>query len=97
MVIDFYENNGGESIEFFKTDAAGGDPRLINVDAELFVVRALAMQIEAHDVVAVDAQTITCKIDLTDANPGLWNVVVTPPAGFSAPCELEAALEIVGP
>ena len=96
IVIDFYENNGGESIEFFQTNAAGGNPRLINVDAELFVVRALAMQIEAHDVVATDAQTITCEIDLTDANPGLWNVVVTPPTGLSTPCELEDAVEIVG-
>ncbi|MCP4451385.1 MAG: hypothetical protein GY809_07985, partial [Planctomycetes bacterium] len=96
VVIDFYENGGGESIEFFQTNATGGNRRLINVDAELSVVRGLAVEIEAQDVVATDAQTITCTVDLTDANPGLWDLVVTPPAGFSTTCELRETLEITG-
>ena len=96
IVIDFFENSGSESIEFFQTDAAGENRRLINVDAELFVVRALTKQIEASDVVATDAQTITCKIDLTDAEPGLWDLVVTPPTGLSTECELKEAIEILG-
>ena len=96
IVIDFYENGGGESIEFFQTNATGGNRRLINVDAELSVVRGLALEIEAQDVVATDAQTITCTVDLTDANPGLWDVLVTPPIGLSTTCELREALEITG-
>jgi hypothetical protein len=97
LVLDFYENGGGEAVEFFQTNATGGDRRLINVDAELTVTRADIMTLVATDVVVVDEQTITCQIDLTGAEPGLWNLTVIPPSGLTTECEVENAFEILGP
>ena len=45
-MIDFFENGGGEEIEFFQTNANGGDRRLINVDSELMVFRDNATLID---------------------------------------------------
>ncbi len=95
VVIDFFENGGGEAIEFFQTDALGGDLRLINVDAELSVVRALTQEIEATEVLVETEQTMTCQIDLTDAEPGLWNVTITPPVGLTIGCEVKEFFEVV--
>jgi hypothetical protein len=93
--LDFFENGGGEAVELFQTNASGGDRRLINVNAELQVMRDLTTRVEAHDVVVLDSETMTCKVDISQAAAGRWNVVVTPPAGVAADCELTDALEIV--
>jgi len=95
MILDYYENTGGEEIEFFQTDSNGADRRLINVDSELVVFRDNATTIEATDVVIVDENTITCRVDLTGAEPGAWNVVVTPPYGDTARADLPGGLLII--
>lgn len=97
LVLDFYENGGQENIEFFQTNATGGNRRLINVDAELTVLRDDIAKITATNVVVVDTQTITCDIDLTGVAPGQWNLVVTPISAQGIRSELENALEIVEP
>jgi hypothetical protein len=68
---------------------------LINVDSELVVFRDNDTRIEATDVMVVDENTITCQVDLTGAEPGVWNVVVTPEYGDSARCDLPGAVQIV--
>jgi hypothetical protein len=95
LVLDFYENSGGEEIEFFQTNSTGGDPRLINVDAELVVFRDDVTRIEATNVVVTDENTITCRVDLEGAEPDTWNVIVTPECGEAAKCHLDDALQIV--
>jgi hypothetical protein len=94
LILDYYENSGGEEIEFFQTDSNGADRRLINIDSELVVFRDNDTVINASDVVIVDENTITCRVDLTGAEPGAWNVVVTPPYGQTARGYLPAALQI---
>jgi hypothetical protein len=94
MVLDFFENGGGEEIELFQTNSTGGDRRLINVDAELVVFRDNVIRIEATDVVVADESTITCETDLNGAEAGMWNVIVTPECE-AAKGELDDALEIV--
>jgi hypothetical protein len=94
LVLDYFENSGGEELEFFQTDSNGADRRLINIDSELTVFRDNDTVIDATDVVIVDENTITCRIDLTGAKPGAWNVVVTPPYGQTARGYLPAALQI---
>jgi len=95
LVLDFYENGGEEAIEFFQTDFTGGNLRLINVDAELVVFRDDIKRINATNVVIVDENTITCQADLDDIEVGMWNVIVTPPCGGAAQCDLINALQIV--
>ncbi|MHC4206215.1 MAG: CotH kinase family protein, partial [Planctomycetota bacterium] len=95
LILDYYENNGGEEIEFFQTNSAGADRRLINIDSELVVFRDNDTTIEATDIVIVDEGTITCRVDLAGAEPGLWNVVVTPQYGDTARCDFPGAIEIV--
>ena len=94
LVLDYYENGGGEEIEFFQTNSAGGDRRLINIDSELVVFRDNDTRIDATDVVVVDENIITCQVDLTGAEPGAWNVVVTPEYGDAAKGELPGAVQI---
>jgi len=95
MVLDFFENGGGEEIEFFQTNSTGGNQRLINVDAELVVFRDNVIKIDATNVVVADANTITCQVDVNGVEPGMWDVVVTPECGQAAEGELEDALQIV--
>jgi len=95
LVLDFYENGGGEEIEFFQTNSTGGDRRLINVDAELVVFRDDVTRIDAMNAGVVDASTIACQFNLDGAEPGWWNVVVTPPCGEAASCHLDDALLII--
>ncbi len=95
LILDYYENGGGEEIEFFQTDSVGADRRLINIDSELVVLRDNATRIEATDIVIVDENTITCQVDLTGTEPGVWNVVVTPQYGDTARCGLPEAIEII--
>jgi hypothetical protein len=95
MVLDFFENGGGEEIEFFQTNSTGGNQRLINVDAELVVFRDNVIKIDATNVVVADANTITCQVDVNGVEPGMWNVIVTPECGQAAEGELEDALQIV--
>ncbi|UCG46137.1 MAG: CotH kinase family protein, partial [Phycisphaerales bacterium] len=97
MVLDYFDNGGGEEVEFFQTNSTGADARLINVDAELVVFRDNATRIEATNVVVTDQNTIACQVDLTDAQTGLWSVVVTPECGQAAVCRLDEALQIIGP
>jgi hypothetical protein len=94
LVLDFYENGGGEEIEFFQTNSTGGDPRLINLDAELVVFRDDVIRIEAINAGVIDAGTVACQFNLDGAEPGWWNVVVTPPCGEAATCRLDDALLI---
>jgi hypothetical protein len=95
LQLDFFENDGAEAIEFFQTDATGGDRRLINVDSELVVFRDNVTQINATNIVVVDANTITCEIDASGAEPGVWGVVVTPECGEAAMYSPEDGLQIV--
>ncbi|UCG55936.1 MAG: lamin tail domain-containing protein [Phycisphaerales bacterium] len=95
VVLDFYQNGGGEEIEFFQTNSVGGNRRLINIDSELLVYRDDVTQIEATNVVVEDANTITCQVDVDDAEPGTWNVVVTPQCGEASRCTLDGGLQIV--
>jgi hypothetical protein len=94
LVLDFFENGGGEAVELFQTDASGTHRRLINVDAELQVMRGTIARLEAQNVTVLDEETLTCQVDIAQANPGMWNVVIVPPAGIAANCELTDALEI---
>ncbi|MFC1604714.1 lamin tail domain-containing protein [Planctomycetota bacterium] len=95
LILDYFENNGGEEIEFFQTDSVGADRRLINIDSELVVFRDNDTRIEATNIVVVDENTITCQVDLNGAEPGVWNVVVTPEYGDTARCVLPDAVEII--
>jgi hypothetical protein len=95
LILDYYENNGGEEIEFFQTNSVGANRRLINIDSELIVFRDNDTIIEAADIVIVDENTITCRFDLAGAEPGLWNIVVTPQYGDTARCDFPGAIEIV--
>jgi hypothetical protein len=97
MVLDYFENSGGEEIEFFQTNSVGGDPRLINVDAELVVFRDNATRIDATNIVVADANTITFEVDLDGAEPGTWNAIVTPQCGETARCYLDKAVQVVSP
>ncbi len=94
LILDYYENSGGEEIEFFQTDSNGADRRLINIDSELVVFRDNDTRISATDVVIVDENTITCQVDLAGAEPGAWNVVVTPEYGDAAKGVLPGAVEV---
>ena len=94
LTLDFYENSGGEAIEFFQTDSAGDEPKLINVDAELIVFRDDASY-EATDVVIEDENTITCQVDLTDAEPGIWTVIITPDCGDITQTNPDNGLQVV--
>jgi len=93
IVLDYFENSGGEEIELFQTNSTGGDRRLINVDAELVVFRDI--RIEATNVIVVDANTITCQVDVNGAGSGMWDVIVTPECVQAAESKLEDALQIV--
>jgi hypothetical protein len=95
MVLDFYENGGGEEVEFFQTNSTGGDQRLINVNAELVVFRDNVKRIDATNVVVAGVNTITCRVNLGGAEPGKWNVIVTPQCGEASRCTLDDALQIV--
>jgi len=95
VVLDFFENSGGEEIEFFQTNSTGGNQRLINVDAELVVFRDNITRIEATNVVVANENTINCQVDLTGAEPDTWNVIVTPPCGEAAECHQDDVLPII--
>jgi len=95
MVLDFFENGGGECVELFQTDSTGGDQRLINLNAELIVFRDDVTRIDATNVVVVDENTINCQVDLDGAGPGTWNVIVTPECGEAAKGTLNNAMLIV--
>ena len=95
LILDYYENGGGEEIEFFQTNSNGADRRLINVDSELVVFRDNDTRIDATNIVIVDENTITCQVDLDGAEPGAWNVVVTPEYGDTARCVLPGAVQII--
>jgi hypothetical protein len=92
IVLDFYENSGGEEIEFFQTNSTGGDQQLINVNAELVVFRDDVKRIDATGVTVADANTISCQVDLNGAEPGAWNVIVTPACGETSRCILDDGL-----
>ena len=94
LVLDFYENGGGEAIEFFQTNATGGDRRLINVDSEMVVFRDAVVRIGATNVTVVNENTLTCQVNLNGAEPGLWNLVIKPECGESV---FNDAVEVVGP
>jgi len=95
LVLDFFENGGGEEVEFFQTNSTGGDLRLINVDAELVVFRDDVARVNATDVVVADENTITFRVDLSDAEPNDWNLIVMPECGDTSECWLDDAVEIV--
>jgi hypothetical protein len=95
LVLDYFENDGGEEIEFFQTNSSGGNRQLFNAGSELLVYRDDVTRIEAADVVVEDANTITCQVDLDGAAPGMWNVLVTPVCGEAARCNLDDALQII--
>jgi hypothetical protein len=97
MELDYYENDGGEEIEFFQTDADGGNPRLINhaANTELVVYRAGNTRRDAIHIVVVDEQTIVCDVVMTGALPGLWRLTVIAEGNESNQCSLADAVQIV--
>jgi len=95
LVLDFFENGGGEEVELFQTNSIGGDQRLINVNAELVVFRDDVTRIDATNVVVANENTINCQLDVDGTEPGMWNVIVTPQCGDAARATLDDALEIV--
>ena len=95
LVLDFFENAGGEEIEFFQTNSSGANRKLFNVDAELVVFRDDVARVNATDVVVVNESTITCRADLSDAEPNLWSIIVTPECSQAGEAELEDGLEVV--
>ncbi len=95
LMLDFYENAGGEEIEFFETDARAGNPRLINDNSDLIVLQDDLVRIDATDVVVEDQYTIVCSVDLTGARPGYWNLIVIPESGEAAQCYSENAIQIL--
>ncbi|MBN2138556.1 MAG: lamin tail domain-containing protein [Sedimentisphaerales bacterium] len=95
LVLDFFENGGGQSVELFQTNSTGGDQRLINVDAELVVYRDSIARIEAEDVVVVNEHTVTCQVDLSEADPNMWDVIVTPECEDVETSVLEDAVEVI--
>ncbi len=95
LVLDFYENGGGEEIEFFQTNFSGGERRLINVDAELVVFRHDVTRIDAISAGVVNENTIACLVNVNGAEPGTWNLIAAPQCGEAARCVLHDALRIV--
>jgi hypothetical protein len=61
------------------------------------VFRDNATKIDATDIEVVDESTITCQVDLDGAEPGTWNVTVTPECGTAARCRLDTAVQIISP
>ena len=49
----------------------------------------------AADVVVTDATTITCRVDLIDAEAGSWNAIVTPEAGQAWSADLDDAIVLL--
>jgi len=94
LELDYFENNGGEEIEFFQTNASGGNRQLINRDSELKVYRDRT-EIHATDVAVLDPNTITCRAYLQGARPDTWSVTITPECEQAPVCNLEDALEVV--
>ncbi len=95
LVLDYFENSGGEEIELFQTNSTGGNKKLINVDSELIVYRDDTKRVEATNVAVVDPNTITCRVDLIDAEAGSWNAIVTPEAGDAWSADLENAIVLL--
>jgi len=95
LALDYFENNGGESIELFQTDATGGNRRLINVDSELVVFRDDVVKINATNIVVEDEHTLTCRIDLDRLRPGNANLLVTPALNDSGKAFVEDAFAIL--
>ena len=93
LVLDFFENGGGEEVEFFQTDSIGGNRHLINVDAELVVYRDDVSRIEAANVVIADENTITCEVDIDIADPNVWTLTLTPECGSR--CEIVDGFQTV--
>ncbi len=94
LQLDFFENAGGEEVEFFQTNATGGDRRLLNVNAELTVFRDSAANIAISNIVVVNASTITFDADLTGAEPGMWDAVLTPECDVAGSV-LQNAVEVL--
>jgi CotH protein/lamin tail-like protein len=99
MELDYYENDGGEEIEFFQTDVDGGNPRLINhaTNTDLVVYRAGNTRRDATNVVVVDEQTITCDIDMANALPDLWRLTIIAQDNESNQCSLADAVQVIEP
>lgn len=95
LQLDYFENGGGEEIEFFQTNSIGGDRRLINVDSELIVLRASATRITGTDIVIPDSETLRFVADLSGIEPGMWNVVVEAGCGKAGQAVVENAFETV--
>jgi hypothetical protein len=95
LVLDYFENGGGECVELFQTDSVGGNRRLINIDAELVVFRDDVTRINGTNIVVAGENTINCWVDVDGAEPGTWNAIVTPQCGDAAKGTLDDALGIV--
>jgi len=94
LVLDYFENDGPEEIELFQTNSAAGNRQLLNHGAELKVLRDIT-KIYATNVVVIDANTITCQVNLNAARPDIWNVILTPECEQASTCNLDDALQIV--
>ena len=91
MVLDYYENFGGDTVEFFQE--VDGEPRLINEGSEIIATLDYERLVEASAVTTIDAGHISAQIDLTDVPEGLWDVVLIPSVG--SPCRLGEAVRVV--
>jgi hypothetical protein len=91
LVLEWYENAGGDLVELFQSDPSGGQA-LLNSGSELGVTVDDSQSIHASSTVVEDAATIRSTFDLSGAAPGVWNLVITPEEGSD--CTLKAALTV---
>jgi hypothetical protein len=88
--LDWYENGGGDIVQFFQEGAGGS--ALVNAGSEATVTLDDPIIVEGTNVQVLDEGTITADFDLTGAEPGPWSVVMTPEEG--SVCRLQAGLTV---
>jgi CotH protein/lamin tail-like protein/Big-like domain-containing protein/PA14 domain-containing protein len=90
VVLDWYENGGGDIVELFQEDGTGD--HLVNGGSEVAVTIDDVKSIPAQTVVVESATSVLATFDLTGADPGVWNVVITPAQGSD--CGLQASVTV---
>ncbi len=94
LTLDVLCNSSKKELEFFQTSANGGSRRLINLNSELEVFREEKTRMNTVNVRVINDNTLTCQLDTTDVQPGIWNVTITTACGGIT---LNNAVEVVSP